>query len=231
MSDAWYYAHDNRKVGPVSFAQLNEALGARQNPKDILVWCARLPNWVRAQDVPELRGTLPPPLPPKNPATAGRVSGMRSEASRLFRFFFNFRGRASRKTFWKTYLIQFAIILLIFFVENVIIRYIYVSASDLPGARVVLDITLLLLQLLIWVIILAIPFIFIRRLHDLNLSGWWLLAMSVGAAIAIDVGIANDAAVATGTSISVLASLVGIIPGTAGENKFGPDPNSSFLSA
>jgi hypothetical protein len=63
MSDAWYYADGTNKTGPVSLADLSQALAKRQHPRDVLVWCAGFPNWVRVENVPELRAKLPPPLP------------------------------------------------------------------------------------------------------------------------------------------------------------------------
>jgi GYF domain 2 len=67
MSEAWHYADDNGSIGPVSFEELRQALATRQNPRSVLVWCPRFRDWVRAQDVPELSGLFPPPLPPKAP--------------------------------------------------------------------------------------------------------------------------------------------------------------------
>lgn len=40
MSDAWYYADGTNKVGPVSLADLSQALAKRQNPKDFRTGCA-----------------------------------------------------------------------------------------------------------------------------------------------------------------------------------------------
>src|SRR5262249_53169436 len=35
----YYYADENDKIGPLNFEQLNQALAARKNPKDLFVWC------------------------------------------------------------------------------------------------------------------------------------------------------------------------------------------------
>jgi hypothetical protein len=65
--EAWYYADDTDKIGPIYLEQLNRELAVYQNPKDVLVWCEGSPKkWVRAEDVPELGpliAALPPPLP------------------------------------------------------------------------------------------------------------------------------------------------------------------------
>lgn len=68
MSDTWYYADRDAKAGPFSLAQLREALLKLQNPRGAFVWCGRFPDWVRAYDVPELKATLPPPLPRRQPS-------------------------------------------------------------------------------------------------------------------------------------------------------------------
>ena len=68
----------------------------------------------------------------------------------------------------------------------------------------------------------------VRRLHDLNLSGWWILALFLlnfaggfGAA-------ANAAMTQLSGGLSLIALIIFIVlfarRGTAGPNRFGPDP-------
>ena len=53
----------------------------------------------------------------------------------------------------------------------------------------------------------------VRRLHDLGLSGWWLVALPIGAAIpAID------------TLVSLAHVIVMALPGRKGANRFGENP-------
>ena len=53
----------------------------------------------------------------------------------------------------------------------------------------------------------------VRRLHDRDMSGWWYLGAIVAGMIPI---------------VGILASLaifvLMLLPGTAGPNRFGPDP-------
>ena len=59
----------------------------------------------------------------------------------------------------------------------------------------------------------------IRRLHDLGLSSWWLLALVIGAAIP------------TIDNIVALGQLVVMaIPGRKGANRFGDDPKADASS-
>jgi uncharacterized membrane protein YhaH (DUF805 family) len=144
----------------------------------------------------------------------------------IINFFFAFRGRINRKTFWIAYLTRMAIMLLIFFIENVIIRYIYPNVSS--AAAVVLDVLILALQIMIWVVIASLPFIFIRRLHDMNLSGWWLLGFYAVLGLLTAVAIAANSVILISQfdSSIIFGSLLfcGFVPGSRGENKFGAEP-------
>ncbi len=117
-----------------------------------------------------------------------------------FKNFFNFSGRASRSEFW--YFVLFCFLASL--VANVIDR-VALPAYALhigPGGRIVMGIAGLGLSLIIFFPRLALT---VRRLHDLNKSGWWLL-----------IGI----------------TIIGLLPllywyctkGDAGDNRFGADP-------
>lgn len=75
MSDIWYYAVENKEVGPLSLADLTAALSHVSNARDVLVWRAGFEQWQRAASVPELAAIVikppplpqPPPLPPALP--------------------------------------------------------------------------------------------------------------------------------------------------------------------
>lgn len=84
----------------------------------------------------------------------------------------------------------------------------------------------------------------LRRLHDTNRSGWWLLiaivpylifALAAGAAIASG----SMMALAGATMLLGLLALVGgiallvfmVLPGTKGENSYGPDPYAGGTAA
>jgi hypothetical protein len=75
MSDFWYFADKNGKIGPVTFKELKASLATRQNTSDVFVWCKKFSDWVRADDVPELRSqtaTSPPPALRSNVRRAKR---------------------------------------------------------------------------------------------------------------------------------------------------------------
>ncbi|MDC7682484.1 DUF805 domain-containing protein [Asticcacaulis sp. BYS171W] len=75
----------------------------------------------------------------------------------------------------------------------------------------------------------------IKRLHDLNLSGWWCLALllfpvtSAGAMVLIyflEAGSVIPVLLAVIAGIPVLLAyiLLTFVKGTVGDNRFGPDP-------
>ena len=50
MPDDWYYAQNNERRGPVSFAKLKAMAGDGWLGRDDLVWRQGMPNWVPARD-------------------------------------------------------------------------------------------------------------------------------------------------------------------------------------
>jgi uncharacterized membrane protein YhaH (DUF805 family) len=82
---------------------------------------------------------------------------------------------------------------------------------------------------LAWIVGLSLT---VRRLHDLNLSGWWILAIWIVPA-ALEAGAVqalNNPQL--GSLLSSVASLlIGLwlclAPGTRGANRFGPDPRGA----
>lgn len=65
MSDVWYFADRNGRVGPLTLQALKEALSTFPNTNDVLVWRVGFQDWKPARDVVELSGESPlsPPLP------------------------------------------------------------------------------------------------------------------------------------------------------------------------
>ena len=65
VPDVWYYADQNRPVGPLTFEGLLAKLLTLSNAADALVWCDRFSGWRRAGGVSEIKPHIlvPPPLP------------------------------------------------------------------------------------------------------------------------------------------------------------------------
>jgi uncharacterized membrane protein YhaH (DUF805 family) len=73
---------------------------------------------------------------------------------------------------------------------------------------------LLVLLIIIW----PLTAVFVKRLHDLNVSGWWMLAVLAIPPVskAIDINAWNI--------FLLVVVLLSFIPGAAGSNRFGSDP-------
>jgi uncharacterized membrane protein YhaH (DUF805 family) len=79
------------------------------------------------------------------------------------------------------------------------------------------------LWVLLWIV--ALLAVATKRLHDLNISGWWLLGfMIVYAALLIGV---RPQEVSIGSAVLAVGMIwLGSTKGTKGSNRFGPDPIS-----
>ncbi len=102
-----------------------------------------------------------------------------------------FSGRARRKEYW------------FFFLFNLIASMVLSAVDVAVGTMGILSI--------IYGLALLIPSIAVgvRRMHDIDRSGWWLLIAFV-------------------PFIGVIVLLVfALLPGTAGDNRFGPDPKAA----
>ncbi len=73
---------------------------------------------------------------------------------------------------------------------------------------------LLALLIVIW----PLTAVCVKRLHDLNISGWWMLA-----ALAIPT-VSNALDISMWIVVLLTVVLLSFIPGAAGSNRFGRDP-------
>ena len=67
--ERWFFAKDNRRMGPFPRRQLVESLLALPDPRSPLVWRHGLPAWTPAAEVPEIERLLAPFAPGKEPAS------------------------------------------------------------------------------------------------------------------------------------------------------------------
>lgn len=119
----------------------------------------------------------------------------------------DFRGRARRSEFW-----CFAA----FWVAAAVVCTYAVNMPDGPApastyVRAVLTTPAMLVPLTLLVPLAAVA---VRRMHDVNLSGWWLLSIGIPLPV-ID-------AVVVGAQVFCFARR-----GTPGDNRYGPDPRRS----
>jgi uncharacterized membrane protein YhaH (DUF805 family) len=117
----------------------------------------------------------------------------------LAQVLFSFRGRISRATYWRR---AFPTLLAIGIASNLICFIeIECGSTGQPG-----PISIVVGLLALWPGMAAL----VKRLHDRNRSGWWLLASSIP----------------IGGPFILIALLIEawFLKGTEGENRFGPDP-------
>ncbi len=138
--------------------------------------------------------------------------------------FATFSGRARRREYWLFFLFTCIV--------NVAINALSLAVKDSTPFTIVVSIISI-----VWGLFIIIPSIAItvRRLHDTNRSGWWYL-LSLAAACLLCASILlfvtnNDGPTAI---VSLLLGIVGyitffvflVLPGTKGENDYGPDPKA-----
>jgi len=113
-----------------------------------------------------------------------------------------FSGRAGRAEFWWFFLINSLII-----VGLIVLQ---ITLSSVVGRRsAVANLAISMLSVVYWLAILIPSLaVTVRRLHDSNLSGWWLLISFVPFG-------------------GIVLLVFYILASTPGANRFGPNPNAS----
>jgi uncharacterized membrane protein YhaH (DUF805 family) len=124
----------------------------------------------------------------------------------------DFRGRARRSEFWCYSL---------FWTLSCTVATLQLQASG-PVALKTPSLATLFGSHAWWVLLpiaLLVPFaaVAVRRLHDINVSGWWLLSATVPVPV-VDLFI-------VGAQVFCFAR-----PGTVGDNRYGPDPRQAAPS-
>lgn len=137
----------------------------------------------------------------------------------------DFTGRARRKEYWMYVLLLIGLVVVATLIESVL------GLGAMVGPYGPLTALILLGTL---VPSLAVG---VRRLHDTNRPGWWLLAAYVPAILMMllpMLGILNAALIMILSLIS-LAALIGllvlmVLEGNRGPNQYGPDPKGADVA-
>jgi uncharacterized membrane protein YhaH (DUF805 family) len=157
-------------------------------------------------------------------------------------YFFGFHGRIGRARFWQfiALAVPFLMFLLLcFWAYALSIPGAYENGGPTPLPRDPMGIALGIVwsAALLTVCIAAIA-VFVKRLHDRNKAWWWVLILVVapdlfdfyGFSQTVTLGGENIGGLAqlcgfAGLALSLWAvAELGFLRGTAGENRFGPDP-------
>lgn len=182
----WFYAANGEQKGPYSPEQMTALLQAGAVNAQTLVWTAGMPSWAPLGETP--LAAAPASAPPRVPggyapqgtggigsgavggggiAPGPRPVGMGEAVKRGFGQYFTFSGRASRSEFW--YFALFC--LLAAFVLGIVDVMVFGSLVE-DGITPLSN--LFSLAILIPQIAIAV-----RRLHDIDRTGWWYLFLFV----------------------------------------------------
>lgn len=130
------------------------------------------------------------------------------------KYFFRFSGRASRSEFWW--------FMLFIFLVNLVTGIVFSFLPATLAASLSLVVSLMLLPANLGVTV--------RRLHDRNMRGWWLLLPIVSLILGIMSvgGPASQGPVVSMLSLALCLAYLIILcmPGTPGPNRFGEDPKN-----
>ena len=134
-------------------------------------------------------------------------------------YFFSVKGRISRQEFWWGYGAVLVVLFLVRWKLEDLLVFMRQPASG-PWYRDELELAIALPKILAALILIwPMTTIYVKRLHDMNLSGWWLPAF-----IAICYAGANMHAHTWSFGISFALAVIGFMPGSRGGNRFGADP-------
>jgi uncharacterized membrane protein YhaH (DUF805 family) len=123
----------------------------------------------------------------------------------FFKNYTNFQGRSRRAEYWWPVLFTFLVGIILQVVAGVL------AASGEAGAMIA---GLIMLVYVVFILAIIIPSISIgvRRLHDRDMSGWWLLLGLIPFG-------------------GIVLLVFFCLEGTRGPNKFGPDPKGLIAGA
>ncbi len=128
-----------------------------------------------------------------------------------------FSGRAPRSEYWWFQLFYYLVLLggiaLIMLASGLLF------SSQGSGFGAVTIILYVIVGLVALALTLPSISVMVRRFHDRNLSGWWVLAVFVVPGIFSVIGTEIP-----GLIITVVSFVITVLRGTDGPNKYGPDP-------
>jgi uncharacterized membrane protein YhaH (DUF805 family) len=147
-----------------------------------------------------------------------------------------FSGRSRRMEYWMFVLFQFLINIALYVLMFVVIGGSAMMMGPDSGGMAALGIGMIILGILYLIVTfgLIIPALAVgvRRLHDTNRTGWWLLAPLAPYALLVAGTAMNIDAISIIGVIGVLIAGIAVLvfmflDGTHGHNDYGPDPKET----
>ena len=139
-------------------------------------------------------------------------------------FFLSLHGRVSRQEFWLGYI---GIVVVALILARALPHH-SGAVYFIPGEALRDEATRSALSWLGWLGLISLALswpviaIYAKRLHDLNLSAWWLLLLPAVTFVAGTSGLDGVNVVA----YCLLLLALGFLPGSNGPNRFGEDPRA-----
>ena len=239
----WHYVDGGTSVGPLPQAEMEALIAQGRVTANTLVWNDTMPQWepaaihfsgFQSTNGPArggpTRGYLPPGVDPAVIGRDGLYVGAPSrdfgEAVKVcFSKFVTFSGRASRSEFWYFVLFSFIAGFVLGFIDEIV--------------RMSSGTSLFLSDILSLVLFLPSLAVSVRRMHDIDRTGWW-----VGAPYLFIIAVTIYASLVASTTASIdvfgeafvmlmLAAVVGMLAylilmlvfyctrGTLGPNRYG----------
>jgi uncharacterized membrane protein YhaH (DUF805 family) len=183
MSAKYFYTVKGARQGPTTLDELKSLAAREELNRSDLIWAEGMGAWQPAGSTADIfqglppdldpgmvantasADTMPPPLPPAMPPTMPGTSTLNpAQHGSLFYWYVHvlksyagFEGRATRREFWS------------FFLVNFCIGFLTALIAALCGDSGVLS--------LLYGFATLIPYLAvgIRRMHDTDRSGWWIL--------------------------------------------------------
>jgi uncharacterized membrane protein YhaH (DUF805 family) len=150
---------------------------------------------------------------------------------------FTYTGRINRAKYWLTLLVYLAITVLLIAIGLIMFGNSLLAVGDEETDEIVVGLLSRGIGFTLIVLVVYIPMVVsgfmvgIKRLHDRDKSGWWLLVFYVlpGVLNAIGETLAAGWIFSLASfAISIWALVeLGLLRGTAGPNRYGPDPLTS----
>ena len=135
--------------------------------------------------------------------------------------YFTLSGRATRSEYWWFILFQWSVLIALFLVMLLFFglddSLVGGSATGMETAGIVSLVVLGIVFLFFFIPAIAAQ---VRRFHDRNLSGWWVLAIIILSNVPL-----------VGFVASIVGLVITVLRGTDGDNKYGPDPLRAENSA
>jgi uncharacterized membrane protein YhaH (DUF805 family) len=140
----------------------------------------------------------------------------------------SYRGRVNRAKYWLAALIYIAVVIVLIAIGfimfgNSLLETGGEDAEDVIAGLFSKGIGFLLIALIVYIpMIISGVFVGIKRLHDRDKSGWWLLLFYLVPGL-----LSGHGAILSliGFALSIWGILeLGFLRGTVGANKYGPDP-------